>query len=381
MRCRSCSAVGSVSRSALVSQRRSISSGVSVPIHAAASPSASGIPSSRAQISTTCPSTAGPGTAGPGTAGPGTAGPGTAGPATAGPEPNAGARSRARARKNRTASDSATGRSPFAAPRTVPAAPPGSRNPGTRQTCSPGRPSGTWLVASTRTALVCASTCSSSSRTGSAACSQVSRNSTPSRSGSAATIATRSGTFGLPRTPSAIATAAGASAGSRTVSSRTTPSTGSCDRRSSSTASRDLPMPPAPVRVSVRQPAHSGNSSLSSSDRPMNGRRSAGRSGWTARRGPAPGSAAASRSSCSSRALDRGDGIARPPSQRFTVANETPSRWASCSCESRSRSRSSRTCPMSLRSSPSMGCPRGLPPVCRRGRNRAVIATCAARRS
>ena len=129
-------------------------------------------------------------------------------------------------------------------------------------------------------------------------------------------------------------------------------------RRAASMASRVLPTPPGPVRLISRDRVNSPDSSASSRSRPTKldcaigsrpGLSSAG-SGPRSGSRPRPGSrspggsrqvAAASSSAMAGRA--RADGRDRPDSHRFTVANDTPSRRASCSWLNPSRVRSSRS--------------------------------------
>jgi len=134
-----------------------------------------------------------------------------------------------------------------------------------------------------------------------------------------------------------------ASSGTNTTSAPWPPV--AAQRRAASMARRVLPTPPGPVRLIRRDRVSSSDSVASSRSRPMKLDCAIGSRSGLSPAGPGPhgGSRPVVAASSSARArLARGDGRDRPDSHRFTVANDTPSRCASCSWLNPSRVRSSR---------------------------------------
>ncbi len=252
-----------------------------------------------------------------------------------------GSRSCALAMNSRTASDSAMSE--------IPAAADGQASGGTVQQTSPGTPSTTRLVTTTRRPSAATSRLPTSRATSSRRCSAPSSTSSRGAVVSAAATDSSSGTLGWSCTRRQDATAATSEAGWRTGSSgRNAMSGPGAARRSASIASRDFPAPPGPIRVTSRALPSSSPSSASSRSRPTNLDWAAGSgppggmsgAGARAGAGAAPAGAAAtadappraSRSSNSVRARRApGDIVVRPDSHRLTVAKDTPSWRASCS--------------------------------------------------
>jgi hypothetical protein len=144
---------------------------------------------------------------------------------------------------------------------------------GTRQTRSPGTPSATRLVASTRTPGQAATSPPASSAAAATTCSQLSstRSSSAAASASASVSSiARPASSSMPSaTPTALAIWAGSEIGAS--SARETPSRNRGARRApSSRLSRVLPQPGAPVSVSSRASAMSPSSAAVSASRPKN---------------------------------------------------------------------------------------------------------------
>ena len=231
-----------VSRARRRLSRSRIWAGVSTLVRVAASSMARGRPSRRAQISATTG-------------------------ALAAVRANRELAAAARSRNSRTAaSASRSARSRGSRSRS------GTGSGGTAYSCSPRSDSTTWEVAITRSRGAAES---SSSRTGpaSATCSKLSTTHSSSRSRRCSLTPSRTGRSPASGTPRALASAAGTRAGSVT-GARSTNQAPSPNRGSSSSAtaraSRDLPDPPGPVRVSSRVWSRSRSTSAISDSRPTN---------------------------------------------------------------------------------------------------------------
>ena len=195
----------------------------------------------------------------------------------------------------------------------------GSPSGGRTQSDSPSTPSGSRLVASTRSVGQDARRSSTSRAVASSRCSQLS---TTSRYGPALSVATRSEKSSVPRRASRVRSRTMASrrsraarnAGRTPLSSRTGASSTSeapppwaaCHARPTSVASRVLPAPPGPTTVASRLPVSTPRTRSVSASRPRKlvsparrpGRRPMG--GWT------PGTS--SRSSATWRSRSAGEG-------------------------------------------------------------------------
>ena len=256
-----------------------------------------------------------------------------------------GLRSAARVAKSRTASLLATSCAP------APGA--GQASTGTGQTCSPGTSSAHRLVTTTRASGAPPRTIVVRLATPPATCSAPSRTSKAGSRASAWVTVTAAGTPGWSRIPSAEATLALASAGSptrsmpRSMATNTTRRAPAGRRRRTSRIRRVFPEPPGPTREVSLLPGSSEVSAAISGSRPTNDENGTG---------GAPGDVRCAAVSCSrspKRRRTAGDMPERPFSQRLTVANETPSRAASCSWVSPVRDRSSRTRAAAAVASPS----------------------------
>jgi hypothetical protein len=132
----------------------------------------------------------------------------------------------------------------------------GGRSSGrTGHTTSPGRPSGSRLVASTRSPGAARSSAPASCAHASSRCSQLSSTSSSSADRSRQISASSTGTSPACRTPSAPITCAPTSPGSATPASsasHTPPGNLPTTRAPASSASRVLPVPPVPASVTPR---------------------------------------------------------------------------------------------------------------------------------
>jgi hypothetical protein len=156
----------------------------------------------------------------------------------------------------------------------------GRSSGGTGSTCSPATDSGSRLVATTRTPGAARSTSSTTRAAASSRCSQLSSTSSSclsrryDRSNATGSVAVWS------RRPSAASTALGTSAGSRTSASSTSQVPAGKPRPRSvaiRTASRVLPTPPGPTRLTRRPAVSFLLASASSRRRPRKLAASAGR--------------------------------------------------------------------------------------------------------
>ena len=147
----------------------------------------------------------------------------------------------------------------------------GRASGGTRHTVSPRTRSGSLLVASSRTPGQSVSSRWARSAIDSIRCSQVSRTSSSCRCRSASASVSSTGRSGSSRTPSTAATRTATSAGSVTSASSTSqepPLKRSLSWLASRAASRVLPTPPGPHKVSMRTSASSIPRSARSRSRP-----------------------------------------------------------------------------------------------------------------
>jgi hypothetical protein len=214
----------------------------------------------------------------------------------------------------------------------------------------------TRLVTTMRSPGAAASSSPTSPASSSRWCSAPSSNSSnPGRCFSAASIASCCGTSRRSRTPSRAASLEAADRGGWTARSSGTNTTSraaplpaaSARRRTASTASRVLPAPPGPIKLISRDRVSKPASSASSRSRPTKLDCAMGSRTVRCSAGSGPGTGGCPRlaeaSSSAMAAAARADGRDRPASHRFTVANDTLSRRASCSWLSPSRARSSRS--------------------------------------
>ncbi len=181
---------------------------------------------------------------------------------------NRGSARRARSANSATAGPPASGCSPG----------PATGSGASRNRASPAMPSGSRLVASTRTSSAAGRNVPQSSATAASTCSQLSSTSNACCLARLASSDSVMDSPGACRTPSAAATAGITSAGSGTVASSTshTPSANRpATRRATSLASLVLPTPPGPVTVTSRYSCTRSASFASSAARPTRLDRSA----------------------------------------------------------------------------------------------------------
>ena len=142
----------------------------------------------------------------------------------------------------------------------------GTGSGATGRTCSPATPSLVRLVARTTRRGQPRSSDSTKGRMPSRRCSQLSRTSSMCRSERKSTTDSTTPVSADRRTPNAVATAALAAEGSVTGASshQETPSANGPDAAAALMASRVLPTPPTPVRVTSREPARAATASATS---------------------------------------------------------------------------------------------------------------------
>ena len=224
----------------------------------------------------------------------------------------------------------------------------GTVRAGTGQVTSPGRPSGSRLVASTVSSPASTSASATKAAAASMTCSQLSRT---NRVGAPATVAAswpaaeRPGCSRAPRADNtAPATACGSSMGPSSIH-QTPPGCLAPASPATASASRVLPTPPGPSSVTRRPDSTSSTTASTSSRRPTSGVSGTGRRGSTARAGgsgwsggPAAAAISAARSpGSSSRASARSSTVdsrgvrRRPRSSAAMAAAVMPARSANAS--------------------------------------------------
>ncbi len=214
----------------------------------------------------------------------------------------------------------------------------GTGSGATGRTCSPATPSLVRLVARTTRRGQPRSSDSTKGRMPSRRCSQLSRTSSMCRSERKSTTDSTTPVSADRRTPSAVATAALAAEGSVTGASshQETPSANGPDAAAAFIASRVLPTPPTPMRVTSREPASAATASATSWSRPTKlvsstGRTDAERGAWPGRsRRDAATVAAVSCRQLAVQSWGRAGG-SRSDGHAASSTARTPSSWSSSS--------------------------------------------------